>query len=91
MRFRPQDGQITYDTNQLVSVRFTAPMDTKATAAAFSVTDDGRAVAGNLYWSEGDTVLAMAPRYTFAVGSKVVSIDVFDKPSTLESPLATPV
>jgi hypothetical protein len=73
LSFRPQDGTVTLDTGQLVSVRFSAPMDTKATAAAFSVTDDGRAVAGNLYWSEGDTVLAMAPRYTFAVGSKVVA------------------
>jgi hypothetical protein len=73
LKFRPQDGQITYDTNQLVSVRFSTQMDTKATAAAFSVTDDGRAVAGNLYWSEGDTVLALAPRYAFAVGSKVVA------------------
>ena len=73
VRFRPQDGQITYDTNQLVSVRFTAPMDTKATAAAFSVTVNGRAVAGSLYWSEGDTVLALAPRYAFVVGSKVVA------------------
>ena len=73
VRFRPQSGTVTYDTNQLVSVRFTAPMDTKATAAAFSVTVNGRAVAGGLYWSEGDTVLALAPRYAFAVGSKVVA------------------
>jgi hypothetical protein len=73
LSFRPQDGTVTLDTGQLVSVRFTAPMDTKATAAAFSVTVNGRAVAGNLYWSEGDTVLALAPRYAFAVGSKVVA------------------
>jgi hypothetical protein len=73
LSFRPQDGTVTLDTGQLVSVRFTAPMDTKATAAAFSVTVNGRAVAGNLYWSEGDTVLALAPRYSFAVGSKVVA------------------
>ena len=73
LSFRPQDGTVTLDTGQLVSVRFSAPMDTKATAAAFSVTVNGRAVAGNLYWSEGDTVLALAPRYAFAVGSKVVA------------------
>ena len=73
VRFRPQDGQIIYDTNQLVSVRFTAPMDEKATASAFSVTADGRAVGGNVYWSEGDTVLALAPRYSFKVGAKVVA------------------
>ena len=73
LSFRPQDGTVTLDTGQLVSVRFSAQMDTKATAAAFSVTVNGRAVAGNLYWSEGDTVLALAPRYAFAVGSKVVA------------------
>jgi len=73
LNFRPQDGSVTLDTGQLVSVRFSAEMDTKATGAAFSVTVNGRAVAGNLFWSEGDTVLALAPRYAFAVGSKVVA------------------
>jgi hypothetical protein len=73
LSFRPQDGTVTLDTGQLVSVRFSTQMDTKATAAAFSVTVNGRAVAGNLYWSEGDTVLALAPRYAFVVGSKVVA------------------
>ncbi len=73
VRFRPQGGGYTYDTNQLVSVRFTVPMDTKATQAAFSVTVGGRAVAGTLYWSEGDTVLALAPRNSFKVGSTVLA------------------
>ncbi len=73
VRFRPQGGTITYDTNQPVSVRFTVPMDTKATAAAFSVTVGGRAVAGSLYWAEGDTVLVLTPRYSFKVGTTVVA------------------
>jgi hypothetical protein len=73
LSFRPQDGSVTLDTGQLVSVRFSAPMDEKATASAFSVTADGRAVGGNVYWSEGDTVLALAPRYAFKVGAKVVA------------------
>ncbi len=73
LSFRPQDGSVTLDTGQLISVRFSAPMDEKATESAFSVTADGRAVAGNLYWSEGDTVLALAPRYAFKVGAKVVA------------------
>ncbi|MGZ6314574.1 MAG: Ig-like domain-containing protein [Candidatus Limnocylindrales bacterium] len=73
LSFRPQDGTVTLDTGQLVSVRFSAAMDKKATESAFSVTADGRAVSGNLYWSEGDTVLALAPRYAFKVGSKVVA------------------
>ncbi len=73
LKFRPQGGTITYDTNQPVSVRFTVPMDTKATAAAFSVTVGGRAVAGSLYWAEGDTVLVLTPRYSFKVGTTVVA------------------
>ncbi len=73
IKFRPQSGAITLDTNQPVSVRFTVPMDTKATQAAFSVTVGGRAVAGTLYWAEGDTVLVLTPRNSFKVGSTVLA------------------
>ncbi|HEX7492249.1 MAG TPA: Ig-like domain-containing protein [Candidatus Limnocylindrales bacterium] len=72
VRYRPQDG-VSYDTNQPVSVRFTMPMDTKSTAAAFSVTVNGRAVAGTMTWAEGNTVLVLTPRYSFKVGSVVVA------------------
>ena len=71
--FRPRNGTISYDTNQPVSVRFTIPMDQKSTAAAFSVTAGGRAVAGSTYWAENDTVLVLVPRYSFKVGSTVVA------------------
>jgi hypothetical protein len=71
--FRPRPGTVTYDTNQPVSVRFTIPMDQKSTAAAFSVTVGGRAVAGNIDWVEDDTVLVLTPRYSFKVGSTVVA------------------
>ncbi len=73
VRFRPQDGTTTYDSNQPVSVRFTVPMDEKSTAAAFSVTVGGRAVSGGTYWAEDDTVLVLTPRYSFSVGSTVVA------------------
>lgn len=73
VRFRPQDGTISYDTNQPVSVRFTVPMDQKSTAAAFSVTVGGRAVAGSIGWAEDDTVLVLTPRYSFKIGSTVVA------------------
>jgi hypothetical protein len=71
--FRPRNGTISYDTNQPVSVRFTIPMDQKSTAAAFSVTAGGRAVAGSISWAENDTVLVLVPRYSFKVGSTVVA------------------
>ncbi len=73
VRFRPQPGAVALDTNQPVSVRFTVPMDRTATAAAFSVTVNGRAVGGSLYWAEDDAVLVLTPRYPFKVGSTVVA------------------
>jgi hypothetical protein len=73
VRFRPQAGSVTYDTNQPVSVRFTMAMDEKSTAAAFSVTVNGKAVSGSTYWAEDDTVLVMTPRYSFKIGSTVVA------------------
>jgi uncharacterized protein YkwD len=73
LKFRPASGTVVYDTNQVVSVRFTTPMDEKATQAAFFVTVGGRAVAGSYYWTENDTVLSLTPRYSFKVGSTVVA------------------
>ncbi len=73
MVFRPRPGTVTYDTNQPVSVRFSVPMDRKSTAAAFSVTVGGRAVAGSISWVENDTVLVLVPRYSFKIGSTVVA------------------
>jgi hypothetical protein len=73
IKFRPVDGGITYDTNQPVSVRFTMAMDEKSTAAAFSVTVNGKAITGTRNWAEGDTVLVLSPRYAFKVGDKVVA------------------
>jgi hypothetical protein len=72
-RFKPQDGSLTYDTNQPISVRFSAAMETKSSAAAFSVTVDGAAVAGTKSWSDGNTVLVLTPRRSFTVGTTVVA------------------
>jgi hypothetical protein len=73
VKFRPQDGSVTYDTNQPISVRFTTAMETRSTAAAFSVSVDGVAIAGGKSWAEGNTVLILAPRHSFTVGSTVVA------------------
>ena len=73
VRFRPQDGTTSYDTNQPVSVRFTTAMDEKSTAAAFSVTVNGKAVSGSTFWAEDDTVLVLTPRDSFKVGSTIVA------------------
>jgi hypothetical protein len=73
LRFRPQDGSVTYDTNSPVSVRFTTAMDTKSTAAAFTVSDNGVPVAGGKNWSEGNTVLTLSPRHSFKVCDVIVA------------------
>jgi len=73
LRFLPRNGSTTYDTNSPISVRFTTAMDTKSTASAFSVTDDGVAVSGTKRWSEGNTVLTLIPRTSFGVGSTIVA------------------
>lgn len=73
VRFRPQDGSASYDSNQPVSVRFTMAMDKKSTAAAFSVTVNGKAITGGTYWAENDTVLVLTPRSSFKVGNTVVA------------------
>ena len=73
LRFRPQDGSVTYDTNSPISVRFTTAMDTKSTAAAFTVTANGVPVSGGRNWSEGNTVLTLSPRTSFKVGATIVA------------------
>lgn len=72
IRFRPYGGATEIPLDQVVSVRFTVPMDRPSTAAAFSVTADGKAVAGTLHWSEEDTVLALVPSSPFAKGARIV-------------------
>jgi hypothetical protein len=69
--FRPASGTKTYDTNQPISLRFTVAMDEKSTESALTVLANGRAVAGSTSWSEEDTVVAFAPRRSFAIGTSV--------------------
>jgi uncharacterized protein YkwD len=73
VRFRPADGTVSYDTRQPISVRFTVPMDKKATAAALSVTVNGKKVTGNSYWAESDTVLVLTPRTALPINAVVVA------------------
>jgi hypothetical protein len=71
VRFRPLDGKTTADPNQVVSVRFTAPMDRASTAAAFGVYVNNKRIRGTISWSENDTVLAITPSTSFKVGAVV--------------------
>ena len=72
MQSSPQDGAVTYDTNQPISVSFSMAMDTKSTAAALSVTVNGVAISGRKLWSNGNTVLLMTPKHPIKYGSVVV-------------------
>jgi uncharacterized protein YkwD len=71
VRFRPLNGTKDVERSVALSVRFTEAMDRKATAAAFTVTADGKAVAGKATWAEGNKVLVFTPTSALPYGAKV--------------------
>jgi hypothetical protein len=73
VRFRPRNKSTDAPLDKPVSVRFTTAMDTASTAAAFSVTVNGKAVEGKIEWAERNTVLVFTPKSTFPFGAKVVA------------------
>ena len=73
VRFRPQSGTKDVARAAAISVRFTRPMDRKATKKAFGITADGKAVAGAIRFAENDTVLVFAPTADLPYGAKVVA------------------
>ena len=73
VRFRPVDGTSGVDPGQAISVRFTTKMDEASTAAAFSVTANGKPVTGKTYWAEDDTVLVLTPSAELPAGAKVIA------------------
>jgi len=72
VRFRPRPGTGDAARGALVSARFTEQMDRKTTAAAFSVSVDGKPVTGKVTWAEQNTVLVFRPAAALPYGSKVV-------------------
>jgi uncharacterized protein YkwD len=75
VHFTPANGTVSRDLNQAISVAFSVGMDTKATAAALRITSNDRVVAGNVSWSDDDSVLTWTPRRPFAT-STIVGISV---------------
>lgn len=71
VRFRPKDKGTTTDPNQVISVRFSMPMDRASTAASLSVVAGGHAVRGSISWAENDTVLVLDPAAKLPVGATV--------------------
>ncbi len=72
VRFRPVDGSKDMTRGGEVSVRFTQPMDRRATAAAFSVEVEDEAIAGKVRWAESDTVLVFDPDKDFGYERTIV-------------------
>ena len=72
VRFRPRAGWKDVTRDQVLSVRFTKPMDHASTQAAWKATAAGKPVAGTFSWTEGDTVLVFKPKAAFGYGQTVV-------------------
>lgn len=88
VRFRPHAGATGVGRDQAVSVRFTQPMDRRATSGAFRVTLDGEPIEGTIRWAEKDTVLVFEPATALPYGAKI-SVSVSDGArSRLGAPLA---
>jgi uncharacterized protein YkwD/uncharacterized membrane protein YgcG len=73
VRFRPAADAEDVARDQLVSVRFSRPMDRATTRDALVVTADGKAVDGTLSFTEDDTVVVFEPAERFAYDAAVVA------------------
>jgi uncharacterized protein YkwD len=73
VRFRPSHMTQGVARASAISVRFTRPMDHRATKAAFSVTADGKPVAGAVSFVEGDTVLVFQPKALLPWDARIVA------------------
>ena len=71
VRFRPVDGVKGVAWSQVLSVRFTMPMDRATTEAAWQASQGSTRVAGTFAWAENDTVLIFDPRAALGYGQKV--------------------
>jgi hypothetical protein len=71
VRFRPLNGSTAVVAGQLLSVRFTQPMDPTATGAAFQAKIGTKVLTGKTSWAEKNTVLVFTPSSPLAKGSVV--------------------
>lgn len=72
VRFRPFKGTTGVDRYTNLSVRFTARMDRRSTAAAFSARVGTTVLKGKVSWAERDTVLVFDPGKPLPYGKTVV-------------------
>ncbi len=88
VRFRPLDGSKSIDRVTALSVRFTAGMERKSTAAAFSATVNGKPISGKISWAEKDTVLIFKPSAVLPYSAVVVMSVADSAASKALAPLA---
>ena len=89
VRFRPANGTAGVAQTAVLSVRFTDAMGRKATAAAFTVTAGGKAVAGKVAWAEAGRVLVFTPASALPYGAKVVMTVAASAASSSGVPVAS--
>jgi uncharacterized protein YkwD len=73
VRFRPRTGTSEVTRVTPISVRFSQAMDRTTTKKAFTVTADGKRVAGTIRFAEGNTVLVFDPAATLPYDATVVA------------------
>jgi uncharacterized protein YkwD len=73
VRFRPLPKTQDVPRDAAISVRFTRSMDRASTKAAFSVTVDGKKVAGKVSFAEDDTVLVFQPKAKLPYDKRIVA------------------
>ncbi len=88
VRFRPVAGETKVDRTAAISVRFTEAMNRTATAKAFRVTIDGKAIAGKTTWAEAGTVLVFVPDKSLPYQAKVTATVGATAVSKLGAPVA---
>jgi hypothetical protein len=75
VEFRPARDAADVARDAPISVRFTEPMDTPATAQALNVSIDGKRVPGAIAWTDGNTVLRFTPDTALPYATKV-AVDI---------------
>jgi len=87
VRFRPHDATQNVDRSTALSVRFSQSMTHATTAAAVSVTANGKPVAGTIRFAEGSTVVVFQPATPLPAGALVVMRVSTTATSTNDAPL----
>jgi len=87
-RFRPTNGTTKVERGAALSVRFSEPMNKVTTRAAYTVSANGKPIAGKVRFAESNTVLVFQPTSALPAGAKVVITVAASATSAVGVPLA---